>query len=602
MLLIMRSFLFPERSLSQHAQPEAVNARPVSNPTPQPKFENFFPYKEFSQRKNRAEKSKPTVWQTSHYLKRSKNRLGFFERSNGLPELQKKLHVDIRSLLEEYVAQRARLVYEYGPNGMRNGYTETMSQIAHNHVGYLESAGLGTARAKQEYAVAQAVEVWMATEDSSEKYLVSISPRGMPAEGYPGYQLENYALINVYERTGHGTFVLRQFRSYDSNADLDGVQRQLVHNCTGRIEDLPRVNPQHPELPLIARLLYLPEETSLSAITECVYQNKADWVVDIDKQLPDLPLEAYLEQQTALVTYCLDQFSQLYLDKQLSSEQISMLFDGLIELSISKLAKWVDDHAQNYDHSVDQPYQLDLQELDTAWTVQRKELLGVSLSTQERSVLDQFAATTQLAAGSPMGRLMSMAHCITGTPLSVIRPDILNAIQLNQLTHSQLVNVIGAERAKKWSEGNCRSCEKSGILVGECSICLHCELALGEQNSQQQEIDQLESFLLNAAAPQQRARALELHRQLTSKLFKQSIGVQDFLDSNYLDPAALSSTNTERADFSIIAQQLHQSANPMQTLEKIVWQLSENNNSNQNSTEVLVYQSKVNHSNQRSFN
>ncbi|MEX0896427.1 MAG: hypothetical protein WDZ94_05875 [Patescibacteria group bacterium] len=593
----MRSFLFSERPFSHDAAGTAPSITRVAKKN-QGKDSKVISFSEFLNRKQRKTASRADVWKTSFYLDRAQfeNPTTSLNKTDTLLQLKNELAVDLKSLFDEHVAQRLNNNYDYGPTGMRNGYTETMSQIALNHVEYLRKAGLSTVRAKQEYAVAQTVEAWMAAVDSEEKFLVWVSPRGVELEGYPGTDPENYVLINVCERTGKHSFLLRQFRSYDLNVDLPQLQENIANTCQGRIADVPNTNQQHPELPIISRLLYLPNDTPLSEITSCIYQNKENWVVAIDEKLPDIPLEAYQVEQAKLTDYCLDEFEKVYGDSTLSADQISSLYDGLIQLTIQKLAKWVDDHAQNYEHRIEQPYQLNLTELDEAWQVRRKELLGNALTKQERSVLDHFATASQLAAGSPMGRLMSMAHCVVGTPFSTaLRPDIFQALQINQLTRAQLIDVIGAERAQKWSEGTCLQCKKSGILVGECSICLNCELTMGDQKGLEKESDQLKKYLIDSATPQEKARAAQLHQQLTKHLFKKSIGLQELLDSNYLDPSAIQGSDTisdtTSDTFSKIAEVLYQSTNPIQTLETIIQRLTIfGTNSDLNHNNNLLFQ------------
>lgn len=65
--------------------------------------------------------------------------------------------------------------------------------------------------------------------------------------------------------------------------------------------------------------------------------------------------------------------------------------------------------------------------------------------------------------------------------LKVHNPALLQAIQNGSISRVQLAQVIGAERAKLWSKGECRVCHAANVLVGECAVCLHCEQQFSHQ-------------------------------------------------------------------------------------------------------------------------
>ena len=75
-------------------------------------------------------------------------------------------------------------------------------------------------------------------------------------------------------------------------------------------------------------------------------------------------------------------------------------------------------------------------------------------------------------------RVFSVSQCVGFAPLSGIKPSQLANLSANGMSMSRLSEAIGSERAKLWETGICQQCGAK-TLVGECGICLRCELMQG---------------------------------------------------------------------------------------------------------------------------
>lgn len=79
----------------------------------------------------------------------------------------------------------------------------------------------------------------------------------------------------------------------------------------------------------------------------------------------------------------------------------------------------------------------------------------------------------------------SLLECVSvGTINGFGAKQLFSQLQMGKnLTQGDLVKLIGSERAKKWQEGG--TCITCGDVnwVGECGMCLQCEVAAGNKNS-----------------------------------------------------------------------------------------------------------------------
>jgi len=514
-------------------------------------------------------RKRPVVWQSAHYLpadwaQQNKSHASF---ETIWPSLSNKLRVDACTLFDEHVSQQAVLRYKYGPSGLRNGYTERTSTLAANHVEFLRNHGLATTRAEAEASVAAAIESWMTAADDSKRILISISPRGQLSEGYPGYDSRNYVLINVYHKTADGCELV-QYRSYDANPTLARLQNTLETQLGAECIQLPISNPQHPELPIITKLLVLDDAQKLPELEQCIYGDVANWPVDIDLDLPQLDWDAFCQQRDWAVSFFVEQSASVL--RSLPSERAAAAMDVLMQHTTDCLALWVHHNASNYELDAPEERTVDVAALlDSVWQLELRTLMGATLAADEKNQLDSLLSGLNMPLTSPLNQLMSVAHCITGTPLSLItRPDLFQAIQLNQLGHAELLQLIGKDRLRHWKMGTCTHCGARNVMVGECEWCYRCEAGLSASGNQTKPTP--ESQIEHADNDEELKALLE-------RYYRSSIGVTDLIAGDLFE---------QPPDTDPIAQLLLYSGSVQVAME----QIKQRKQSIQYPNETVVYQ------------
>jgi len=532
--------------------------------------------------------SKPRLWSSRRYFSRELLKSeGHFPNERSIVKNQ--LQADLRSFFDEYAALKAQVIYQYGPSGIRDGYTESMSQIAANFCRALAEENRPTARAELEMAVAKTIEQWMADtsiagSDTVGEKLITISPRGLEVEGYPGLNQKNYVFVNIYEKTNWG-FLLWQYRNYEQNQDLPKLQDTLL-----QFESSVRVSAQEKanfmlsdetisagqlsgrvDLQTIDTIIQLPAAVEINQVRAVLFANQTNWPINIHRDLPELNADQYQHQLTRIVEFCLHQFDNLL---NLTSTDASQQFDVLIDLSRQAFLKWVEDHAENYNHTQKLVYDLDLNQLDLVWHAQIQTQADQQLPNKSwSSLIKSFSEDTKLNPMLPLNQAASWAHCIAGTPMSTLHnPSLMQVMHMNQLSINQLAEVIGTERAKLWHMGVCRQCGQT-TMVGECSICLNCELALGNQVLVDSYNDFKIDMMLNLSN-NEHEKAERLFGILAGELFRSSLNPEQWLVGDVLNPEA------ELSVWQNIIIRLLASPTPIKELAKIVDELVNDQHSN----------------------
>lgn len=493
----------------------------------------------------------------------------------------RELSVDLQSFFDEHAALMSVVKYDYGPNGIQNGYSQSMAEIAQHHLEFQQLNDLPLERASLELAVAQTVEAWMADEQVEVgARLASISPRGTKPEGYPGLDLRNYALVNVFEKTKDG-FVLQQYRSYDPNQYFPQLQDKLLESCSGKL--LLAAQPHtRQDLTTINSLVEVPPTFDLSQIEHLVYAHKKKWKVNIDTQLPKLDLAQYQALTNQTVQFCLKEFEQL-LEKSADTETTIKHFDLLILTVKESVTKWTETHAQNYEQTED-THELNFDQIKVTWQARCAQADGQHMTKEQKSLLKKFENVTALNPALPLQKMTSWAHCIVGSPTSLLKlqnPKLMKALQLNNLSKGQLTEFIGAERAQLWKQGRCQRCGSEG-MVGECSICLNCELELGGQTLPKNLLQSAQDQLLGLLAGEEKITAQALFAQLSELVLRKTVSFEQLLHGDFIDPTA-----TVTAELEPKLNRLFFAPNPLHELQLIVAELSgkdmgsEQNNSEQ---------------------
>lgn len=546
-------------------------------------------------------KPKNTLWSSKRYF--AAKELASPSQENQ-EVLHKQLAVDLRSFFDEYAAFMPVVRYDYGINGMMNGYSQSMTEIAANHLDDLIEKGMPLERASAELAVAQAVESWMRTPNLpvGERYL-AISPRGSKAEGYPGLNQKNYIFINIFEKTETG-FALQQYRSYEPNADLPALQKKLRQTTNGRFTPALAAEPIRQDLQVISNLMHISTSASLAEIESILFENKHKWPVKIEK-LPQLNAQRYQQELSAVIVFCLQQFDALTTADHETKSMIDQ-YDLLITTVKEYFIKWVEDHASNYHKELPADYSLKFEEIKSVWEIKAAQEEGQKISGEEKKLLKHFKTVTALNPSLPLRGLTSWAHCITGTPFSAttklmnLRLNQLSATNILSLNQQSLTEVLSMnEKEKKelqnqlltliriqvgpegWyvpadylAEPGCYWDEATKQAFGPCHIPLNQDpLVMTEAEYAAVMAALFAEDLENdpSLSLEEKVFGKQLLKKLQAKLFKASIGLDTLINNDLLDiSASLGPTLNQ------LKHELYESLNPALQLILYLKQLLSN--------------------------
>jgi hypothetical protein len=370
--------------------------------------ERLVPHKEF------------TIWTSERYF----DAWALSQTPEAQQAVYNELDPDLESVFDEHSFNKLSVCYAYGPNGIRNGYSQSMVEIAENFLQYLQTLGAPTERAELEVAVARYATAWMNTPTIAvgEK-IVWISPRGSEAELYPGLQEENHVFVNILEKTTDG-FVFHELRSYDPEQALPQLQMRIAQKSAGSAQKITSLHPQYRAQSVIANCIHVPASFPIASITNEIYSTKQKWKINIDTQIPKLNQLAETEHGLQVRHFCIQKFQELAQETLPQAEKIAA-FDLLIVLVRRELNKWVENNASNYDANKQTAYTLHLDVVEKVWQIKRKKQMGARLATKENALVESFATMTQLNPALPLQRMTSLAHCIVGTPTSLLKIQTL---------------------------------------------------------------------------------------------------------------------------------------------------------------------------------
>lgn len=508
------------------------------------------------------------------------------------PQILNELRPDLKSFLDEYAALLPVVKYEYGPQGMKNGYSQSMVQIAQHHLQEQELKGLPIDRAVMEVSVAETIEQWMHTPDLPlGSKIISVSPRGSKEEGYPGQNQKNYIFINVFEKTETG-FLFQQYRSYDSLDETFQFQEALHKKLGGTRKYATQLPQQRKDLHAIASLVTLEPTVPLSAIEPFIYAHKDSWPVDIDTELPKLDWAAYSDISAQTVEFCLQQFIELTDDPNFSGKACEH-YTLLINTVKESLIKWVETHALNYE-SKQKDHQMDFDQILAVWKAKCASSDGKKLDDKQKDILEKFKNATALDPSLPLKNLSSWAHCIVGSPASLLKNiDMLNAVKANNLSHAQISQLIGKERAALWKEGTCLRC-KDHCIVGECSICMRCEMELGGQLPSTM-LDTAENTFLESLSFEDKIKGKELFSKFSELVLRKTVSFEQLLHNDFVKPGATGNDELEPYLDRILF-----APNGLEELEKIVFELSTNDSEKEHKNSGKVFAMPTESSNNKS--
>ncbi len=444
------------------------------------------------------------LWNTFPHAKR------FYE---GMAErnIRSSLWIDLYTFFEEYVGFQRKKRYLYDKHGIKlgknNEYNEehlpTNSERFANTIEYFKGAGLKTTRVALEQRTAWTIEQWM--EDVFVRpgdLLFWISPRGKVEEGYPGEQEENYIYLNVLEKRDDGTFLYHQLLDFHDVSQIQTILLELQKNkgallfSSQAIEEvekqgvLPiaeRGNIFFDELPpgstptdnfshlIVSTPLHLPKElNSVETVSEMVFTSSPDSeaVQEIREALPIVDEDLFAQLLTSTTSLLVEQItSVLQKEDNPTNPEVLEICDEMVTYTRQILLSWVEKYAKNY-KNLDIPENTVVEITESIRKIFKlhtkalaEERLGknstnASKTSESRKKLNSALAGFALGNGGPMGKLLSVFHCVTGTPGS---PASNNVIM--RLTNGQVWRV-----PDNYLSGKGLHVGKFGEALGPCDV------------------------------------------------------------------------------------------------------------------------------------
>lgn len=528
------------------------------------------------------------------------------------------LDPDLESVFDEHSFARLSVCYEYGRNGIRNGYSQSMADIAVNFLESLKAQGRPIERAELEVVVAQYAQAWI---DSSQvqvgEKLVFISPRGSEAELYPGLKEENHVFVNILEKTESGV-LFYEFRNYDTHAELPKLQQRLLEKSGGFNQVITDRHADYHTQPIITNFLHLPPHCSLSQIVQEVHFNKGKWKVNIDTQLPKLSETEVKNTGLKVRKFCIAKFKELVVEDIPHTEKVKA-FDDLIKLVRKEVNKWVENNATNYDTNKQKPYELHLYTQDSdvlasehanpsvesIWQIKRKKARGTALEKAEKKALSEFSTMTMLNPALPFKRIASLAHCIVVTPTSLMKLQSMSSLNPSLLSSMDIENnwlaTISLEERKNYIaaleryvrielngevwyvppdylEGKgCYVDPATGLVMGPCGLPLSHPL---ETNAKpEKEYFELLHYLkteatseraLESLSIEQQEKVITLYSNLLKYLFVSSASFEKIFHQDILKRE-----DEILEDYTEVYEQLQPSLTPLATLLTYLVRLSQ---------------------------
>lgn len=496
-----------------------------------------------------------TSWQSGLYLNElrqvPKHKIHGF-----LPELKQRVRQDAFSFLKEFGAYQRDISYDdYSEFGIEGGYSSSDTvERCKRFVHYQQVLGRPVERALIDVDVQTGVRSWIKdTTIMPGSLCIVTSPRGTEDDGYPGLKPDFYNCIYIFYKKENGSTVFRQVHNWDNNEQLLALQETLAKKGTLQQVSTRKKNPPK-EYILLSRYITLPPEAiSAKELESLLYQNKSTWTIDADALTPKIESTLLNLTLSKLADTIADEFINKIVAAQALTnklpESLNQEMDDLIEIFRDAVNRWSHDNAENINEKQKQLTDLTSPEkinnLIQAWRAKTNIKKGIA-TQEDKHVFDNFQSLVNLPVASPLHQAASMAHCIAGTPLSLTNqlsmlqaPELFSAIQTGNVTRSQLEQLIGKDRAALWHHGTCANpdCKFEG-LVGECNLCIKCEMNPAGLESAFNSLQSKKANFLDSLSDEDKNEAKELLDQLYDRFFKKTISFEELINNDFVNPTA----------------------------------------------------------------
>lgn len=405
---------------------------------------------------------------------------------------QNKTHFldDTQTFFDEYASLNPRKKYSnYGKHGIGNRSAMPTTKLCRHFAQALETKKMDPTRAYLETYAAKTLEDFLANQDIQPgSILIQFSPRGTLQEGYPGLQQKNYVFINVYIKKDDQTAELRQFTSYAATEQLS-QQHSLLKQILGELAvyeqtknynhhfaqntenyDLPKhLNKEHT---LISQPILIQAQSEVSTPSETIeqiehilYKDQKNWPIKI-QDLPVIDIEAYTAESSQVVSVIgaeFDTIHSLLSSGNIEPKKAQQLLDSLVVLFRKYLLKWVEINAVNLQKN--QKKQTPLPEISEVISTWKENAYyndtntdkAISKRTQKKR-MSLLGSSLELTSQSLL-RASSAAHCVLGTPSSLIQPNLANSLLQNSLTQANSLGSMSSLLTKQFSQINAQEFE-----------------------------------------------------------------------------------------------------------------------------------------------
>lgn len=423
------------------------------------------------------------IWDSTPYLVSGRETFG---------HEQNKTHFldNTQTFFDEYASLNPRKKYtNYGKHGIGNRSAMPTTELCRHFAQALETKKMDPTRAYLETYAAKTLEDFLANPNiQASSILIQFSPRGTLQEGYPGLQQKNYVFINVYIKKDDQTAELRQFTSYATTEQLTQQHNSLKkteiynHHFLQNTEnyDLPKhFNKEHTLIsqPILIQAqseVCTPSET-IEQIEHILYQDQKNWPIKI-QDLPVIDVEAYTTESSQVLSVIgaeFDTIHSLLSSGSIEPKKAQQLLDSLVILFRKYLLKWVETNAANIQKNNKKQAPLpEISEVITTWRENaydngkssnkknskrtqknRMSLLGSSLEITSQSLLTASSA----------------AHCVLGTPSSLIQSNLANSLLQNSLTQANTLGSMSSVLTKHFSKINAQEFESLSKNPESCA-------------------------------------------------------------------------------------------------------------------------------------
>ncbi len=380
--------------------------------------------------------------------------LNALKRGVPLETVTENLALDWLGYFGEHVLRLADQVYPYyNERGINGASSTTLLDHAKNTIDHLKQLQKQQVQAADgkifspDRAILEAAIVAKIIElQSTNKWIIYISPRGEKHHLYPGTALEDYVVIYVIKGNE-----FHQLMTWHNNRQLNQLMTKLLPQLDARrISIDPGEDIQWSKEMMLEQVFVVDKDVKYQAILEKIHQGKESWVLNPDEHLTTIkPAVVTLQaEKTAAILRSLflelvngdetikqaagnlTQRQQLNLLTEILQEKFaSLAFQTQMELNQFSNDKNTFAYKQFYNqkmqHLIQATDEISLALIRSVWLIRLKQESGQSeqLDPAEQKQIHLWEKSIKIPA--VFGRTASLLHCSIGT---LANPSMISSV------------------------------------------------------------------------------------------------------------------------------------------------------------------------------